>query len=339
VFFFLTSGPPKLQCTRRDKTYRKGGNLIEFNEAETRLLKRKNSSASRGYAAAQYSRFFRKTFRLPTQHYLPVVVITLGLIKSGTSPRYNRPLLPSTLPANVPQKNKYKVRHGTIPTGVLEFKVKIMTYFRGDRRGIIRKRYTPNGLENMCSARVFRSWESARSFAPTRNFYGRQNVCCRRGSHVFRSIKSISISRDCATAFTSPSHTPQDLTHSPILFHRCHRHHHHHPPPHNHWMLFYCHVRNRRIQRASVGIKNRMYVYRNQTEFVPVWVWKKKQRVRDVYQIALSTLIACRPFFAVSRFAEDKPQCCGDSLSPSFSQWPSPEYPSVLIPKYLKLRA
>lgn len=104
VFFFLTSEPPKLQCTRRNETYRKGGNLIEFNEAETRLLKRKNSLASRGYATAQYSRFLRKTFRLPT--YLPVVVITLRLIKSGMSPRYNRPLLPFTIPVKVPQKNK-----------------------------------------------------------------------------------------------------------------------------------------------------------------------------------------------------------------------------------------
>lgn len=91
-----------------------------------------------------------------------------------------------------------------------------MTYFRGDRRGIIRKRYFPTDLKNMCSTRVFRSRESVRSFVPTTNFYGRQNVCC-RGSHVFRSIKSISISRDCTTAFTSPSHTPQNLTHTSIV--------------------------------------------------------------------------------------------------------------------------
>lgn len=59
-FFFLTSGSLKLQCTRRDETYRKGGKLIEFNEAETRLLKRKNSLASRRYAVLA---IFWKTFR------------------------------------------------------------------------------------------------------------------------------------------------------------------------------------------------------------------------------------------------------------------------------------
>lgn len=124
----------------------------------------------------------------------------------------------------------------------------------------------------MCSARVFRSRESAKTeneefCADEKLLWTTKRLLSWFARFSFNQI-DFHLARLCATTFTSPpSHTAQNLTHTPMFHCR-----------HPHWMLFYCHVRNRKIQRGFLGIKNRIYVYRNQTKIVPLWVWKKSRR-------------------------------------------------------------